>query len=404
MKRHLDDDEWSGLQQHRQELLDAIRDLKRASVDCYLDYGLDLEIELAHVEEQLKPDKADCKPFSLRAFDHHRCGLCQCCPGSSSFLTVSHRQLRMGPEVLEKCAAALLPETVRGNAGCSCDRLEAFCLLMFRMAFPVRWADVRIWFGGKSEAWLSNIFHATLNLLHAVAIRVLLSFSPALLDRVPAYVAAMEHVCQMPAWGALDGDHLNVCRPTLGQRAFYNGNGQGHTVRALGIYAPNGLCELLFGCVPGSASDLNMFNDADLERRLGIFHGLCKAKHNLHTFVLADGIFSTSNNVLTPYTKRTRDGAKVSLDVSQRVYGYFLSRARIGAEWGNKDVLTNFASLVYKPQQKVLHTDPEKSYPVAVLLCNLIKCAGRGTQQFESYYGVPPPTLDEYLAEIETRL
>jgi hypothetical protein len=310
----------------------------------------------------------------------------------------------MEPYVIEKCAAALLPETVVGNAGCSCDRLQAFCLLLFRLAYPIRWEDVRYWFGGKSVAWLSIIFHATLEILHRIAQAALLSFSPDLIDRVPGYVEAMENVCGMGAWGALDGDHVNICRPVHGQRAFYNGNGQGHTIRALGIYAPNGLCELLFGCVPGSASDLNMWADSNLEPRLGRFHDMCEEKLGLQTFVLADGIFSNSTNILTPYTKRTRNGSKISTDVSKRMFGYFLSRARIGAEWGNKDVLTNFASLVFKPQQKILHSDPEKCYPVAVLLCNVIKCASRGTQQFETYFKVAPPTLDEYLAELKRRI
>ena len=89
--------------------------------------------------------------------------------------------------------------------------------------------------------------------------------------------------------------------------------------------------------------------------------------------------------------------------VQEKLYGYFLSRGRIGAEWGNKDVFVTFASLTFEPQQKIWHTSPEKAYMVAVLLCNLIKCADRGTQQFEAYYGVAPPTLEEYLEEIIDR-
>jgi len=293
---------------------------------------------------------------------------------------------------------------VVGQAQCKCDRLEAFCLVLYRLAYPVRWEDVRGWFGGRSVPWLSNIYHAVLDILHAVAERVLLSLSPRLKDRVVAYSQAMERVSQLPAWGALDGDHMDVCRPTVGQRAFYSGNGQAHTIRALGIYAPSGLCEMLFGCVPGSASDLNMFNDSNLEARLDAFHDSCEREHDLDTFVVADGIFSNTSNVLTPYTKRSRNGAKIPLRVKQRVFGFFLSRGRIGAEWGNKDVLTTFASLVFTPQQQVLHSSPEKAYMVAVLLCNLIKCASRGTQQFESYFGVAPPTLEQYLDEITARL
>jgi nuclease HARBI1 len=309
----------------------------------------------------------------------------------------------MGPATIETCARHLLPEVIIGQGQCKCDRVEALCLLLFRMAYPVRWEDVRVWFGGRSIAWLSNIFHAVLDILHEIAERVLLSLSPRLKDRVVAYAEAMKRVSTLPAWGALDGDHMDVCRPTVGQRAFYSGNGQGHTIRALGIYAPSGLCEMLFGCVPGSASDLNMFNDCDLEARLDAFHDWCESEHGLETFVIADGIFSTTSNVLTPYTKRSRNGAKVPLSVKKRVFGFFLSRGRIGAEWGNKDVLTTFASLVFMPQQQVLHTSPEKCYAVAVLLCNLIKCASRGTQQFETYFGVAPPTLEDYLDEITSR-
>jgi hypothetical protein len=122
----------------------------------------------------------------------------------------------MEPHVIEKCASVLLPETIFGNAGCSCDQLQAFCLVLFRLAYPVRWEGVIPWFGGKSVAWLSNIFHATLEILYKIAQAVLLSFSPYLKQRVISYVVAMERFCSMGAWGALDGDHVNICRPSLG--------------------------------------------------------------------------------------------------------------------------------------------------------------------------------------------
>ena len=73
MQPALDEDEWQELQEERQNLVDEIRALKRAKdEDTYIEIGLDLEIELAVVEEQLKRPKADYAPFSFRSFEHVR--------------------------------------------------------------------------------------------------------------------------------------------------------------------------------------------------------------------------------------------------------------------------------------------------------------------------------------------
>jgi hypothetical protein len=72
MKRPLTDTEWTALQGQRQDLMDAIRSLKRADVELYADFGVELEVELAVVNQRLKPPKHDFAPFSFRAFNHQR--------------------------------------------------------------------------------------------------------------------------------------------------------------------------------------------------------------------------------------------------------------------------------------------------------------------------------------------
>ncbi len=72
MKRPLADGEWTALQEDRQTLMDTIRSLKRTGVECYADFGVELEAELAVVNQRLKPPKTDFAPFSFRAFDHQR--------------------------------------------------------------------------------------------------------------------------------------------------------------------------------------------------------------------------------------------------------------------------------------------------------------------------------------------
>jgi hypothetical protein len=72
MKRPLTDTEWTALQDERQDLMDAIRSLKRADIGLYADFGVELEVELAVVNQRLKPPKGDFAPFSFRAFNHQR--------------------------------------------------------------------------------------------------------------------------------------------------------------------------------------------------------------------------------------------------------------------------------------------------------------------------------------------
>lgn len=74
-----------------------------------------------------------------------------------------------------------------------------------------------------------------------------------------------------------------------------------------------------------------------------------------------------------------------------------MSRVRESVEWGFGKTLNLFQALDFSRQQMVYKTKPGTEYKVATFLAN---CHTRltGSSQIADYFGLRPPTLEEYLS------
>ena len=83
-------------------------------------------------------------------------------------------------------------------------------------------------------------------------------------------------------------------------------------------------------------------------------------------------------------------------DHRERIFSMIHSSVRVGVEWGFGRVKTTFRSLNFEETMRALWNYPERKCLVALLLTNCLVCADSGIH--ESYFGVAPPTLTQYLA------
>jgi hypothetical protein len=302
-------------------------------------------------------------------------------------------------------ARVLLGESVESR-GCKAPALTAMCLLLRRLSYPCRWVDLRAEFGGASVAWMSTIFVETLNILYVYAHKELHSWSPNLIEEIEGLVGFAQEKLGVNAYAAEDGTGMHICRAHLGQRAFYSGYEGYHLIRTLAICKFNGMFERVFGPTVGSASDIAMHSDFDVEAELDALHSQAAAQLGFRPLILGDSIFSNTANVLTPF-KRPKKSKKSQgvrpprpkLDQMQTHYNLYHAKARIGGEWGFQRVVANFATLDFSKAHKVFCTSPDKCFLVGMLFTNFI-VAARGSQH-EHYYGTRAPTFEVYLTHIK---
>ena len=377
-------DSYEELQKNLQEVKDVLRAARHLPL-LMRKWGRKLLILEAQLAERLLVVPVF-QPFNFRSFDH-----------------VPH--FRFSAAHLILMARNLLPPDV-SSRGCTTSGLQALCIFLRKLSYPCRWRDIRAEFGGPSASWLSTIFHATLDILHAHAVRNLYHWSPGLSDEIAGLVQFSNRSLGLNAWAAIDGTSMHICRSHVGQRAFYSGYEGNHVLRLLAVCKMNGLFERVFGPSAGSASDVALYNDFGVEDHLDALHDAVEEEQGFRPLILGDSIFQTTMNMITPF-KRPKKPKKVNgvrpphlhLTQQQTHFNYYHSRNRIGGEWGFQRLLANFAALDFSKAHRIFQTSPDTLMLVGMLMTNFVVVA-RGAQH-EGYYGTQCPSFESYLQQVQ---
>ena len=302
------------------------------------------------------------------------------------------------------------PATIECKNGTRCSGEYAFCLLLFRMAYPTRLYDLQSTFG-REYSQLSRIFAAAVAFMYDTHRGKVQGNVAWYAPRFDMYHAAiMQKVSDSPVnpangfvpleladiVGFLDGSGLEIARPHANNNAqlpFWNGYMHGHFIIFQAASWPDGMV-VLEGPFPGFDTDVVIWRDSVLRQQLEAVM-LQRAAVNLGRLKLyADKIYSTGPLVVAAYSLRNnRQGL---LPWMEEING-IMSGIRIGVEWCFGKIVGMSKFVSFSRAMTLLKTPVNKFYHVAVLLANCHTCMYGG--QHLGYFKVRPPTLHSYLSQ-----
>ncbi len=187
-------------------------------------------------------------------------------------------------------------------------------------------------------------------------------------------------------WGFIDGTLLKTCRPSVGQRAVYNGHKKQHGLKYQAVTTPDGLIVSLSEAFAGRAHDMTMFHESEMNNLLDSLPNDPDPTKRLHIF--RDQGYSNSLNVVTPYRG-------LNLTPAQVDFNRTMSSIREPVEWAFKDIDQQWAFIDFKKNLNLLLQPVGKYYLVAAFLWNCLCCCN-GSQTYQ-YFDCQPPSLREYL-------
>lgn len=124
-------------------------------------------------------------------------------------------------------------------------------------------------------------------------------------------------------------------------------------------------------------------------------HGVNAHRQYIQYSLFEDkGYFTNASGTIISQYKRDIEGEDLSHD--EKEFNACMSRVRIAVEWGFNKVVQKFGYLDTYKQLKLWGTPVGPYYEVATLLTNFHTCL-YGSQT-STYFQVPPPSLDEFLA------
>ncbi|KAG2193789.1 hypothetical protein INT47_009931 [Mucor saturninus] len=253
----------------------------------------------------------------------------------------------------------------------SLDRHLALAIMLRRMAYPSRLLDLELLFGIDKATIGTNYEEGiTFNAKH------LHSFN---LQRF-AEATERKGSCFAGVIGFVDGTLNGVARPSEYPEILYNGHVRYHGLKYQGIVTHDGITVSLSGPFAGAMHDQAVMVSS------GIMDDLRKCLDPRETggelyAIYGDPAYVESDILIKPF----RTGAQMHrLD---KEANYVMSKLRIIVEWEFGHVANLFAFLKCA-----------LFYKIATLMKNIHICVNGG--QSSSYFGISPPTLEEYMDEI----
>ncbi|KDQ31559.1 hypothetical protein PLEOSDRAFT_166716 [Pleurotus ostreatus PC15] len=280
-----------------------------------------------------------------------------------------------------------LPESVRcPDSGAAEDRVTALCMLLRRLAYPIRLVDVELIFGWERSRFsrITRImalilWHRWKHLLRFDPVRL----SPEKLETLAAFVALKGAPLDVVV-AFLDGTLRKNARPVRNQRMVFNGWKRIHCLKYHLLLSPDGIAIHVYGPVEGRRHDETVYKESGLANLLRThFH----TRDGRLLFIYGDSGYSCKGQVLSPYK-----GSVITDE--QRMWNNAMSKVREPVEWIFGEVVKQFAFLDFSHNFKLLLQPCGLYYLIAILFCNAHTILHR--PQTPQYFHCPPPTLTEY--------
>ena len=298
-------------------------------------------------------------------------------------------------DIPELCEALGIPDEINSPNRLSWSGIEGLCILLRRLSYPGRMYDLEEMFC-RGESSITVIVNCMLSCLHdrwsGLLSNLVENVGPGKWlsrDRLLEAAEAVHGKCPIPnCWGFIDGTGRPIARHTRGQRIWYSGHKRMHMQKFQGVTTPFGIVVHLFGPVEGSRHDAAMLRMSGLLDQIEA-HLPARGPDAGDVFTLyGDSAYPLRQHLQAPF-------AGANLTPPQRQYNSQMSECRIAIEWAFAEVAAKFAYVDLKKAQRLLHGSIGTFYRVAVLLTNCHTCLY--ANETSSYFGLKPPTLQEYL-------
>ena len=265
---------------------------------------------------------------------------------------------------------------------------EGLCILLRRLAYPNRLEDLTSVFG-RPVYELSYIFNEVLNIVyhehgHLLSDLTQPWLSQANLDTFTTAISDRGSPL-LNCWGFIDGTVRPICRPESNQKMLFSGHKRTHGVKFQSITAPNGLIANLYGPVEGCRHDAGMLRVSGILNQLE--DKMTKPDGTVYS-LYGDPAYPLRPHLIGPFK-----GAALSED--EKAFNKRMSAVRISVEWIFGKIISLFAFLDYKKNNKLYLQPVGKYYLIGALLTNVHTCLyGSETSTF---FNIDPPALEDYL-------
>ncbi|VEN39660.1 unnamed protein product, partial [Callosobruchus maculatus] len=188
-------------------------------------------------------------------------------------------------------------------------------------------------------------------------------------------------------WGFIDGTAGAICRPSIPLEEYYSGHKRMHCVKYQSVLCPDGMIVNLKGPYVGRRHDAGIYRESQLYAEL---QEVAVFPDGRKYVLYGDQAYPLSDLLMCPYPTRQE-----GLLEHQQEFNNSMKVIRTAVEWGFQKIVTQFAFVDFKKNQKLLLQDIEALYKVSVLSTNChTTLYGSQTSQF---FDALPPTLECYL-------
>ena len=298
----------------------------------------------------------------------------------SEFLT----QFRFKRSDMHALIRALrLKKMYTGSNGIRWSAEEGLCILLRRLCYPNRLADLVPLFG-RHRTELSHIINEMCNEIYHLHKHRLDTISHSWLnfDQMAEAIHA-KGACLTNCWGFLDGSQMRICRPEEGQEAVYNGHKRQHSFKFQSLMVPSGIITHFWGPFEGRRHDSALYFFSGLDEKISEVYD----KDGNQMCIYGDSAYAARSYLLTPFK-----GA--NLTPLETNFNGNMSKVRTCVEWGFGKICGNFAFLAYHKNLKAHLQAVGKYYIVGAILTNAHTCL-YGSQTGR-YFLLEPPTLEQY--------
>lgn len=302
-------------------------------------------------------------------------------------------------QILELCDRLRLPEFIRTASGHVVARRTALEIVLMKLASKVRFKKmISIFNLGKGE--LSEIYLETINLIDNAWARPLLetfNFESLDEDKIEEFIAAIARKDgALPGvWAFMDGKFLEICRPSLCQKEFYNKYYKAHGLKFLIVVSPDGIIRLCHGPHLGKRHDARIFRMAGVQQQLENHFGDPFQYGDRAPKIFADTAFPLSSYVFRGFKAAL---GRIPAGDPRRVFNTRMSSIRIAVEWSIGYVTQLWAGLDNKKDLRILASPVGQLFRVAVFLTNCYICMNPRESQIAGYFLMRPPSIQEYLS------